>query len=127
MENLKIEAEKKTPFINLDVNGVMELKGKSIPENSTEFYKPVFNWLEQFGNTPSASAKVVVQLEYFNTSSSKCLLDIFRKLEAIHKSGKCAVSIIWMYDEEDEDMMETGEDYSSIVDVPFEITVIQES
>jgi hypothetical protein len=119
MENLTIQPGPKTPFIELNVAGMVELKGKSIPENSTEFYKPVFDWLDEYANSPSASTKVLVQLEYFNTSSSKCILDIFRKLENIHKSGKSNVSIAWLYDADDEDMLETGEDYSSIVKVPF--------
>lgn len=122
MDNLVIQPEAKTPFINLDKAGVIELKGKSIPENSTEFYQPVFDWLDSYAGTPSPATRVIVQLEYFNTSSSKCILDIFRKLESIHKSGKSSVSIVWMYDEDDEDMMETGEDYSSIVSIPFNIT-----
>lgn len=122
MENLIIQAGPKTPFINLDKAGLIELKGKSIPENSTEFYQPVFQWLDGYASEPDASTKVLVQLEYFNTSSSKCILDIFRRLEAIHKSGKSNVSIAWLYEEDDEDMMETGEDYSSIVKVPFVIS-----
>ena len=124
MEKLLLEPGPKTPHILLDDSGYMELKGKSIPENSVEFYKPVFDWLDKYATSPKPTTKVLVELEYFNTSSSKCILDVFRKLEAIHKSGKSAVSISWLYDEEDEDMMETGEDYQTIVKVPFTISKI---
>jgi hypothetical protein len=65
-----------------------------------------------------------VGLEYFNTSSSKCLLDIFRKLESLSKSGKSEIKVIWLYEEEDEDMMEAGDDYKTIVKLPFEIKKI---
>jgi len=122
MENLSLIAGPKTPHVLLDQSGVIELKGKSIPENSVEFYKPVFDWLDAYATNPKPATKVLVALEYFNTSSSKCILDVFRKLEAIHKSGKSAVSISWLYDDEDEDMMETGEDYQTIVKVPFTIS-----
>jgi len=65
-----------------------------------------------------------VALEYFNTSSSKCLLDIFRKLEAINQSGRSNVKVSWVYDSDDEDMMEAGEDYQALVKVPFEFSAI---
>ena len=124
MENLTLQPGPKTPHIVLDQAGYMELKGKSIPENSVEFYRPVFDWLDAYVSNPKPATKVLVQLEYFNTSSSKCILDFFRKLETLHKSGKSAVSIAWQYDEDDEDMMETGEDYQTIVKVPFTISKI---
>jgi hypothetical protein len=56
---------------------------------------------------------------YFNTASSKLLLDILMKLEEIHEAGH-DVLIRWHYPEDDEDMEEAGEEYSDIVDVPFE-------
>ena len=124
MDNLLLTAGPKTPHIQLDETGNFEIKGKSIPENSVEFYKPVFEWLDKYASKPSPTTKVLVELEYFNTSSSKCILDIFRKLELIHNSGKSKVAISWMYDEDDEDMMETGEDYQTIVKVPFSISKI---
>ena len=124
MDNLVLNAGPKTPHIKLDGTGNFEIKGKSIPENSVEFYKPVFEWLDQYSSKPNTTTKVLVELEYFNTSSSKCILDIFRKLELIHNSGKSKVAISWMYDEDDEDMMETGEDYQTIVKVPFTISKI---
>jgi hypothetical protein len=65
-----------------------------------------------------------VQLEYFNTSSSKCILDVFKKLESIHKSGDKEVIINWYYEEDDEDMLEAGEDYESIIRVPFKMIEI---
>ncbi len=124
MDNLVLPAGPKTPHIILESAGNFEIKGKSIPENSVEFYKPVFDWLDHYASQPKAATNVHVELEYFNTSSSKCILDIFRKLESIHQSGKSKVSVNWMYDADDEDMMETGEDYQTIVKVPFTISKI---
>ena len=103
----------------------MEISGKSIPENSIEFYQPVYNWLDQYAAAPEKKTVLKVQLEYFNTSSSKCLLDIFKKLDALQKSGRGEVEVRWMYEEEDEDMMEAGADYAAIVGIPFSITRIE--
>jgi len=120
MEALVIEENIKTPSISFDPGkGVLEIKGKSIPENSLEFYKPVFDWIEQYGLSPSNETEIRIRLEYFNTSSSKCLLDIFRKLETIHIAGKSKVHVNWYYEEEDEDMMEAGDDYQTLVKIPF--------
>jgi hypothetical protein len=126
MNVLHIEGTAKTPVINFS-DGSLEISGKSIPENSIEFYQPLYNWLDQYGQQPVKSTSLKVRLEYFNTSSSKCLLDVFRKLETIQKSGKSDVTVIWMYEEEDEDMMEAGEDYREIVGLPFTIEKIKEA
>ena len=64
-------------------------------------------------------------MEYFNTSSSKCILDVLRKLEKIHKNGKSVV-VKWFYEEDDEDMMEAGENYQRIVSVPIELELLEE-
>jgi hypothetical protein len=126
MDNLIIEPGIKTPHIILDSQrGNMEIKGKSIPENSIEFFKPVYEWIDAYVLQPLPQTLVVIQLEYFNTSSSKCLLDVFRKLEALHQSGKSSVSVKWLYEEDDEDIMEAGDDYQTIVKLPFSIEKIQ--
>lgn len=124
MEHLTIEGTAKTPNVKFDASqGFIEIKGRSIPENSIEFYKPLVDWLEEYGKTPAALTKVNIQLEYFNTSSSKCILDVFKKLESIYKS-KNEVIINWYYEEDDEDMLEAGEDYESIIRVPFKMIEI---
>ncbi|MEO6903856.1 MAG: DUF1987 domain-containing protein [Bacteroidia bacterium] len=124
MEIISIEGTPKTPTITFDTGkGFLEIKGRSIPENSIEFYKPVVDWLEKYMLKPQASTNVKIQLEYFNTSSSKCILDVFKKLEAISKAGS-EVIINWYYEEDDEDMLEAGEDYQAIINVPFKMIQI---
>ncbi|MGZ3867407.1 MAG: DUF1987 domain-containing protein, partial [Bacteroidia bacterium] len=84
MEKFSIEGTPKTPTINFDLgSGFLEIKGRSIPENSIEFYKPLVDNLEKYADSPKPTTNVNIQLEYFNTSSSKCILDVFKKLEAI--------------------------------------------
>jgi Domain of unknown function (DUF1987). len=124
MESLLIEGTAKTPNIRFDGNqGLIEIKGRSIPENSIEFYKPLVDWLDKYAQNPKTTTKVNVQLEYFNTSSSKCILDVFKKLETIHKANH-EVVINWYYEEDDEDMLEAGEDYESIIRIPFKMIEI---
>ena len=126
MEPIIIEGTAKTPTVKFDsIEGLFRLEGRSIPENSVEFYKPLVDWLETYKDSPLQKTVVEVKLEYFNTSSSKCILDVFKKLEVIHKA-KNEVQIKWFYEEDDEDMLEAGEDYESIIRVPFEMIEIVE-
>ncbi len=124
MEGLKLEGSNLTPFISFDAEtGKLELKGRSIPENSLEFYRPVFEWLDKYVANPTSKTIVEIQFDYFNTSSSKCILDILKRIDKIDEAGE-DVLIKWFYDENDEDMMEAGEDYSDLLDAPFDLIVI---
>jgi hypothetical protein len=126
MEKYSIDGTPKTPTISFDLaSGVLEIKGRSIPENSIEFYKPLVDALDKYAGSPKSATNVNIQLEYFNTSSSKCILDVFKKLENINKNGS-AVVINWHYEEDDEDMLEAGEDYQAIINVPFKMVQVSE-
>jgi hypothetical protein len=124
MQELIIEPGLKTPAIHCRPGGTIALQGKSIPENAVAFFQPVYEWIEGYVQQPAAATEVEVRLEYFNTSSSKCLLDLFRKLEPLHQSGRSAVTVRWHYEEADEDMMEAGDDYRTIVKLGFELVKI---
>jgi hypothetical protein len=120
MEPMMITGTPKTPTVIFDAaQGLLEIKGRSSPENSPEFYKPLSNWVQEYAQSPKERTVVNVHLEYFNTSSSKCLLDLFKKLEAIYKSNH-DVLINWYYDE-DESMLEAGEDYRVMTHLPFKM------
>ena len=126
MDSIQIEGTPKTPTIEFDAaTGVVSIKGRSIPENSVEFYKPMVDWLDEYASQAKEKTEVNIQLEYFNTSSSKCILDVFKKLEVIKKGGN-EVVINWFYEEDDEDMLEAGEDYQSIISIPFEMIETEE-
>ncbi|MEM7551871.1 MAG: DUF1987 domain-containing protein [Bacteroidota bacterium] len=126
MEKFELNATNKTPEIVLDNNeGKLLVAGRSIPENSVEFYKPVMDWIENYVRKPTVKTIIEIKLEYFNTSSSKCLVEIFRKIEKIQESGS-EVQIMWYYEEDDEDMLESGEDFKQIIKVPIEMIEVQD-
>ena len=126
MESIVRDGTQKTPSIEFDAEvGKVEIKGRSIPENSIEFYNPLIAWLEEYSGNAKPTTEVNIQLEYFNTSSSKCILDVFKKLEVIAKAGS-DVKVNWFYEEDDEDMLEAGEDYQSIIKLPFKMIEIEE-
>lgn len=122
-EPLRIEPTHKTPKVYLDpTEKVFEVSGRSIPEDSVGFYKPILDWLDEYGKSPAESTLFKFELEYFNTSSSKNILEMLKKLEEIYQSGN-DVKISWYYDEDDEDMEETGEDYKALLSVPVELVM----
>jgi hypothetical protein len=121
MDDISLVASTKTPSVKFSSNGHLELRGRSIPENSLDFYKPLLEWVDSYVKSAQAETIVHVQLEYFNTSSSKCLLDLFRRLENVNSK----VAIHWYYEQDDEDMLEAGEDYEAIVNVPFKMIEVE--
>jgi hypothetical protein len=132
LENIIREGSPKTPSVYFDcVTGVLELKGRSIPENSVEFYKPLNDWIDEYGVNPCTKTVVDIRLEYFNTSSSKCILDLFKKLEQLNmtksdNTRKSEVSVHWYFEQDDEDMAEAGADYQAIINLPFEMIEVEE-
>ncbi len=119
MESISIPGTLKTPSIVSDVDkGLIEIKGRSNPENSSQFYKPLIEWVEKYSTNPSEKTVINIKLEHFNTSSSKCILDIFKKLEPIKKANG-DIQVNWYFEEDDEEMMEAGETYGTMTIIPF--------
>lgn len=126
MEKFSLTGTEKTPQIDFDRSkGQLEIRGKSVPEDSFKFFQPMNNWLEEYVSNPSQSTHLVVALEYFNTSSAKVLLEVFKKMNLLHKSGKSDIQIDWVYEEDDDDMLEAGHDYQRTVDIPLNFVSIE--
>ena len=124
MELLKIESTKETPEIDFNnKTGILLIRGRSYSENSFEFYNEVITWIKDYLNSPVEEIIVKIYLEYFNTTSSKCILEIFKELKKIMDTKDKKIRIMWFYDENDVDMLETGKDYKDITDLPFEILI----
>ncbi len=125
MIDLRIEPTKTTPFVQLDSEiGRIELRGKSTPESAINFYFPLIEKIRRLFATNNR-IEVDVALDYFNTSSSKCLFDMFRTLKKLEISG-AEVVINWHFEEDDEDMLETGEDYEDILGLNFDYIMMEE-
>ncbi|WP_258099728.1 DUF1987 domain-containing protein [Marinoscillum pacificum] len=126
MEKFFIEPTRVTPLVNFDPDqGVLEIKGRSSPENSILFYQKIIDSLDEFAESGGDEFTANFSFEYFNTSSSKCLFDVFKKLSKISDEGK-EIKINWYYEEDDEDMMEAGEDYADLLDLDFNFLEIEE-
>ena len=120
MEAYTVEATRDTPGVILDpANNKFEMTGKSLPEDVGSFYDPILEWIEEYAENTNDETLFEMKMSYFNTASSKMLLDILFALEEIVENGN-NVKIHWYYKENDEDMKEAGEEYADIVEIPFE-------
>lgn len=119
MENLNIEESKLSPRIEMNVSGDCKISGVSRPEDPKTFFKPVFDWLDSFFEAKSAPLNLSVELNYFNTSSSKVLLDIFEKLE--ENKDEVDVKVVWIYKEDDDELMDAGEELLDLVEIEYEL------
>lgn len=113
MDDLKIEPTKFTPEIIFDYgNRLLMIKGESYPENTSEFFNPVFKWIEEYLKEENNEVTVVnIELYYFNSSSSKVLMNFFEVLDKAAEAGR-TIKVNWIYEEEDEDSLEFGEEFA---------------
>lgn len=121
MENLKIDHTPITPYVFLNTEtGVLILSGRSSPDNSPGFYSKIQTFLDDYFESSAIDTfKLEVNLEYFNTSSLKSIFQILKKLSDINEQGKVAVQVNWYYEEDDDDMLETGEDIAGLLNINF--------
>jgi hypothetical protein len=116
MDRIEHAPTSKTPYVLLDPNGRIKFRGRSIPEDVTLFYDEILEWVRAYSNEPSPSTEVDVQMEYLNSGTSKYMLKILKVIKDIDLKGK-ALKINWIYEEGDDDIMERGEYYASILDL----------
>lgn len=127
MKAIDIKQTSNTPLVILDKEtGKFVFQGKSFPENTAEFYEPVISWLSEYSKAPNKSTVIDMQFDYFNTSSAKMILEIFKKVKEVKEAGS-EVKVLWRYLSMDEEMLEVGEEYEYMVDVPFEYIEIEET
>jgi hypothetical protein len=121
MEKLVLEETFKTPYVAFDpASGILEIKGRVFPENPDEFFMPVLKWLENYSFNPASSTSLHLFLAYFNSTSSEYLFRICKSLETLFLTGH-PTTLIWEYEQEDEDMKQIGEDYANLLKLNFEL------
>ena len=124
MESLVIERTTKSPSINLS-DGMIEIKGRSIPENPKKLYKPAYDWVKKYIVSPPEYTQVNFNFEYIDTSSSKWILDIIRLLDQVELDSYI-VKLNWYYEVGDYDMFDLGMHLKSFVNIPFDFIEIEE-
>ena len=123
MEKYYLEATKMTPEVVLDPqNKVFSISGSSRPENPMQFYKPIFDWITEYIENSSDRFTFEVKMSYFNTSTSKILLDLFELFELLAEEKD--IHVIWYHESDDDEMQEAGEELLGLVELSYEIKEI---
>ena len=128
MNNIVIERKSAIPYfpgVNFNVEtGICEITGESYMEEAYKFYLPLINWIKEFTEKEQRSLYLNIKLIYFNTSTSKCLLDIFEILKKhLNKGGEAVIT--WFYDPEDPDMIDEIKDFERESELIFNIKELQ--
>jgi hypothetical protein len=121
MEIIRIEKTNNTPSIYIDeANLLCRIEGSSYPEDAYEVYQHVLDWLNRIGNNIHSELVVEFDYDFLNSISHKKVWQILHELKQFYKNGK-PVKVVWYYDENDDDIMEAGEDLAELMNIPFEL------
>ena len=121
MEKLVIDKSVNTPLVVLDPAGRVEIKGVSISENSSNFFEPIVNWIEQYCASPQPQTHIDLAIEYMDSGSYGFFNVVMEKLNQLHISGNSAVNAKWVYEEDDLDMEEYGQDLQRLYKFSVEL------
>jgi len=124
MERLEFQPTQKTPYVLLDPAGRIKLKGRSIPEDVGIFYDDILVWFQDYAENPSPLTEVDVEMEYLNSGTSKYILRFLKLLKEVEDKGN-KLRINWIYEEGDDDILERGEYYSSILELDINFIEIE--
>jgi len=121
MKKLYVEGNMQAPEVNLDISGELSINGISTPENVMEFYNPVFEWISEFVKTKPTKLQFKMFFDYLNTSSTRVLVELIKHINQKAKSNNVEASFIWQYEDDDEDMMEFGEELKIVTGLPIQL------
>jgi len=125
LKKLELKGTRDTPEVIFDQeNNRFEIKGNSLPEDSTKFFTPIFDWIEKYIQNPNKTTHLICNFEYFNSSSAKMIYQLFIELEKIKETGN-EITVSWYFEPGDKLIEEKGQEYQSIMEIPFEIIEIQ--
>ncbi len=119
MNDLIITPSKQKPDLQFSSEtGELVIAGQSLPENATLLYGAVLEWVEEYAKSPAPKTTLIFKMKYYNTASSKMFFSIIKRMNLMYKSG-ADVEIQWYYQQDDEDMLDQGEYFRDLVDLPF--------
>lgn len=106
MEKFTSDPTSSLPLVDFSPEGYLKLEGRAIPENANNLFDPLINYIDQL---TSSCVTFDIKLEYFNTASSKKMLEMLKHLDA--NTNVSDITVFWHFEEGDEDSLETAEIY----------------
>ena len=123
MNELRISPTRNSPEIILNPDGMIKISGRSIHENVIDFFKPVLEWISAYIKVPAEVTCIDIKLEYFNSASANVFVHLFQKTAYVLLKHKKLI-VNWYYEDGDEDILERGEYFSSVLGIPFNFIMI---
>lgn len=113
MESIKLEETDNSPKVIMDKDkGLIEFEGKSYPENTFAFYRPITEWLKYYFKFNLYENKMTIinfKFLYFNSATTQIIFEI---LDIVEEAEVDDIQIYWFYDQESKNGYEDYEDYS---------------
>ncbi len=129
MKDIHLGTSNKTPYFPevhfIAETGECSIKGESYMEETYKFYIPLMEWMKDYVAQVQGPLTLHIKLIYLNTSTSKCLLDIFEILKNYKDAGG-EVKIKWYYLSDDPDMVEEVEDFEVESNLDIELIEVTE-
>jgi len=125
LEDLEIQAEYNTPYIFLSKNqNKFILEGRSYPEDAVKFYTPIIKWFQEYLKLPNKETVIEIKLEYINTATYKVIVKMLSMIkENLDEDNK--IKVKWYYSEDDEDIIELGNEIEKLIKIPFEYVKLE--
>lgn len=113
---LIIEKTDSTPGVLFNTTkGILMISGRSFPEYPLKFYSVL---LDNLKDVETETLSITIELDYINTASTKCLIDFLKEANKQFK-----LSVVWMSEEDDEDIEELGKHMEEILEIEFEFRI----
>ncbi|HNT41602.1 MAG TPA: DUF1987 domain-containing protein [Tenuifilaceae bacterium] len=122
LSSLYIKGTSKTPQIDFKP-GMLQVSGRSIPEDAVEFFQPVIGWLEEYLKNPEPLTRLNLRMEYINSGSNRFIFNLIKMLDDAYLKGH-SVLVNWYYEEDDDTIRNLGRDFQALVKVPFKMVEI---
>jgi hypothetical protein len=120
MNALSLKETQYTPKVVLNkADGIFMIGGRSLPEDADEFYAPLVTWFNEYFKNPNPDTVLSLQFQYFNSATAKIVYSLMHTMQSI-----AGASIEWCYHEDDEDILEAGQEFESELSVPFTFKAI---
>ena len=124
LEHLQLAGTLVTPSVDFNsASGVLSISGVSMPEDMRRFYSPLLTWMKKYAEQPAPETIFRIEFSYFNTATSKVLLELFSLCENIYENSH-NVRIEWCYLPDDIDMIEAGENYEMLLRAQFQLVAL---
>lgn len=123
LDPLKIEPTEDIPIIDFDAaTGILKVEGRALPEDAHAFFRPISEWLQAYIKEPHDSTIMELRIDYFNSAAARYIFNLLMFLENLAEADK-QVNVIWYYKADDEMIKTKGEEFDSMLDLPFEMKI----